>query len=55
MTFTLPAHSSRAFLIKKVLQDGGFVYNDGNFYLGLGEKNGRNYYYHADRYEITVE
>lgn len=45
MEFVLPAHTSRAFLVKRLPENGGFLYNDGNFYLGVGEKSGNSYYY----------
>lgn len=48
MTFTLPAHTSRAFLVRKLPEKGGFLYNDGNFYLGLGARNGEDHFYEPE-------
>ena len=53
VNFTLPAHTSRAFLIRRLPENGGFVYNDGNFWLGLGERNGKDYFYNAESGEIV--
>ena len=42
-TFTLPPHSCRAFVVRPLTD--GFVYSDGNFYLGIRDKVGKEYYY----------
>jgi len=46
-TFTFPPHTCKAMLVKRIPSPGEFLYNDGNFYLGLGERNGKDYYYKA--------
>jgi len=47
-SFTLPAHTCRAMLVKRLPEQFGFLFNDGDFYLGLGEKNGCSYYYNPE-------
>lgn len=42
-TFTLSPHSCRAFVVRPLTD--GFVYSDGNFYLGIRDKVGKEYYY----------
>lgn len=44
--FTLPSHTTRAFLVKPLKE--GFLWSDGNFYLGLGQKIGREYHYYPN-------
>lgn len=52
MEFTLPSHTCRAFLIKRLPGQGGYLYNDRNFNLGVDIdresscfRSGRSYYY----------
>ncbi|MBP3378707.1 MAG: alpha-galactosidase [Clostridia bacterium] len=46
MEFTLEPHTCRAFIVKPLTD--GFLYSDGNFYLGLGERSGKEYYYYPN-------
>lgn len=41
--FELEPHTCRAFVIRPI--DDGFLYSDGNFYLGISNKFGNEYYY----------
>ena len=43
MEFTLPSHTCRAFMIRELKE--GFLYSDSNFYLGLGSRCGKEYFY----------
>ena len=38
MTFELPAHTARAFLVKALPSEGGFLYSNENFHLGYGRE-----------------
>ena len=49
MTFTLPAHTCRAMLIRCLPKQIDFLFNDGDFYLGLNGKRGTSYYYDPER------
>ena len=42
--FTLPSHTTRAFLVRPLRE--GYLWSDGNFYLGLSKKSGREYNYY---------
>ncbi len=56
--FSLGGHASRAFLVKEIPQHGGFLYNDGNFYLGCGGLTGHDsfdYYYCPNGSESGME
>ncbi|MBE6626266.1 MAG: alpha-galactosidase [Ruminococcaceae bacterium] len=42
--FTLSSHTTRAFLVRPLRE--GFLWSDGNFYLGISQKSGREYHFY---------
>jgi len=56
MEFILSAHTCRAMLVKRLPKAGGYLYSDGNFYLGAGgNARGTSYYYFPEGAPVGYE